>query len=194
MSNAPGQSGAEQPAMILRSPVLPVTRVVVGVDGSAGSLAALYWAAAEAVRFQAGLRIVSAWQGPARPGPLLAGHPAQAAARLVQKALALVLSQQHYPCRIACAALAGAPGETLLSQARGAGLLVLGTARAGAARAPGATGRYCLRHGCGPLVLVPAPPAGETLQPGGARGPDLGDLTRPVAGQEPFPDPSSERG
>lgn len=153
MATAPVQPGPRLPALVLRPLACPVTRVVVGVDGSPGSVAALYWAAAEAVSWQAGLRIISAWEEPARPAP--ACHPAQAAARLVQTALARILSQQHYPPRIACAAIRGTPGEALLSQARDTGLLVLGTARAGSARTPGATGQYCLRHGSGPLVLIP---------------------------------------
>jgi hypothetical protein len=119
-------------------------------------VAALHWAAAEAMRCETALRIVSAWQEPALAGPSLAGRPAQAAARIVQKALARVLSQQRYPCRIACAALPGTPGEALLSQAGGSGLLVLGATGAGAGRTPGETGRYCLQHGSGPLALVPA--------------------------------------
>jgi nucleotide-binding universal stress UspA family protein len=158
LSYAPGQPGWEQPVTLLRSPVAPVTRVVVGVDGSAASAAALLWAAAEALRCQAGLRIVSAWEEPAWPGGARASHPAQDAARLVDKALARVLSQQHYPRRIACAALRGTPGQAMLDQAGDTGLLVLGTARTRAARPPGPVSEYCLLHGRGPLVLVPAPP------------------------------------
>lgn len=156
LNSALGQPVQEQLAMILRPAVLPVTHVVVGVDGSAGAEAALCWAAAEAVRCQTGLRIVSAWQEPALAGPSLADHPAQTAAHILQKALARILSQQHYPCRIGCAALRGTPGEGLLAEARGSGLLVLGTTRTGADQVPGAIGRYCLQHGSGPLVLVPA--------------------------------------
>lgn len=156
LSTAPGHSAQERPAVILRPALVPVTRVVVGVDGSAGSVAALHWAAAAAVRWQAGLRIVSAWEEAGQGGSFPAGSSAQAAARIVQTALARVLSRQHYPRRIACAAMRGAPGDALLSQALDTGLLVLGTARAGADRRPGATGRYCLQHGSGPLVLVPS--------------------------------------
>jgi nucleotide-binding universal stress UspA family protein len=164
--------------MILRPAAFPVTHVVVGIDGSPGSEAALHWAAAEAVRCQTGLRIVSAWQDPARAGSSPADHPAQAAAHILQNALARILSQQHYPRRIACAALSGTPGEALLTQARGTGLLVLGATGAGLAQLPGATGRYCLQHGSGPLVIVPATPSpqsqprleagrGTALAPGG---------------------------
>lgn len=142
--------------MILRPAVLPVTHVIVGVDGSAGAEAALCWAAAEAVRCQTGLRIVSVWQDRAPTGPSLAGHPAQTAAHILQKALSSVLSQQYYPRRIACAALRGTPGEALLTQARDSGLLVLGATGMAAGQVPGAIGRYCLQHGRGPLALVPA--------------------------------------
>lgn len=144
--------------MILRRPGMTVTRVVVGVDGSAGSVAALHWAAAEACRCQVVLRIVSAWEEPGQSGPTLAGHPARIAALRVQEALARVLSRQHYPRRIACAALRGAPGEALLNAASDAGLLVLGAGGVGAAQMPGTTGRYCLQHGHSPLVFVPAWP------------------------------------
>lgn len=156
LSTAPGQAAFHQPAVFLRPAVFPVTRVVVGVDGSAGSVAALYWASAEAVRCQAGLRIVSAWQEPAHSGGSLAGHPAQAAALIAQEALARILGEQHYPRRIGCAALRGAPGQALLSRALDTGLVVLGTTGNGTVPVPGATGRYCLQHGCGPLVLVSA--------------------------------------
>jgi nucleotide-binding universal stress UspA family protein len=145
-----------QPAMILRPVVLPVTHVVVGVDGSAGAEAALWWAAAEAVRCQTGLRIVSAWQDPAPTGHPMTSHPAQTAAHILQKALSSILSQQRHPRRIACTALRGTPGEALLTQARDSGLLVLGATGTGAGQVPGAIGRYCLQHGRGSLVLVPA--------------------------------------
>ncbi|MGH7734157.1 MAG: universal stress protein [Gemmatimonadales bacterium] len=61
MDTTSGQPVRARPAMIMRRPVSPVARVVVGVDGSAGSAAALRWAAAEACRRQTALRIVSAW-------------------------------------------------------------------------------------------------------------------------------------
>jgi nucleotide-binding universal stress UspA family protein len=144
------------PAMIMRHAVSPVARIVVGVDGSAGSAAALVWAVAEACRRQVLLRIVSAWQGPDQPDAGCAGDPAQIAAARVQKALARVLLEQRYPRRIACVTPKGMPGEALLNEVGDAGLLVLGAAGVAAAEAPGQTARYCLRRGSGPLVFVPA--------------------------------------
>jgi nucleotide-binding universal stress UspA family protein len=145
--------------IIVRSPVLPVTQVIAGVDGSAGSAAALRWAAAEACRRQVLLRIVPAWEEPDRTAVPGAADPARMAAARVQQALARVLSRQRYPHRIACATPRGTPGKALLDEAGDAGLLVIGAAGAGAAQAPGTTGRYCLSRGRGPLVLVPARPA-----------------------------------
>jgi len=74
MNTTPAQSAPELPVIIARPLVLPVTRVIAGVDGSAGSAAALRWAAAEACRRQVLLRIVSAWEEPDRtalPPPVI---------------------------------------------------------------------------------------------------------------------------
>lgn len=146
------------PALFMRLPAGPVTVVVVGVDDSADSAAALRWAVGEACRRRAGLRIVSAWQKPhgrTLPG---AGDPARTAAARVEKALAQVKIQQHHPHRITCGTAQGSPGEVLLREAGDTGLLVLGAAGDKVPEAIGPTGRYCLRHGRGPLVLVPARP------------------------------------
>jgi nucleotide-binding universal stress UspA family protein len=155
MNATPAQSARELPAIFVRRPASPVTRIVVGVDGSGGSAAAQRWATAGACRRQVVLRIVSAWEEAAQPASSHAGNPAQIAAARVQNALARVLGQQHYPRRIACATPKGTPGEALLNEAGNADLLVLGVTGADAARAPGPTGRYCLRRGRGPLVFVP---------------------------------------
>jgi nucleotide-binding universal stress UspA family protein len=159
MHITPGQVAAELPALVMRHAVSPVARIVVGVNGSAGSAAALRWAVAEACRRQALLRIVSAWEESEQPGAAHSDDPAQIAAARVQKALARVLLQQHYPRRIACVTPMGIPGEALLNEASDVSLLVLGAAGVSVARAPGRTGRYCLRRGTGPLVFVPARPA-----------------------------------
>lgn len=156
MDALPAWSAVELPAIFMRTPELPVTRIVVGVNGSAGSAAALQWAATEACRRQALLRIVSAWEDADPSDSPLAGDPAKIAAARVQKALARVLFQQYFPRRIACATPKGGPGEALLSEAGDVGLLVLGAAGPSTARRPGPTRRYCLRRGHGPLVFVPA--------------------------------------
>jgi nucleotide-binding universal stress UspA family protein len=144
------------PALFIRVPAGPVTRVVVGVDDSAGWAAALRWAVGEAWRHRAALRIVSAWEKPRETSLPLGGDPARIAAARVEKALDQVRLQRHRPYRITCATTQGSPGEVLLREAGDTGLLVLGTTGNNVPEAIGPTGRYCLRHGRGPLVLVPA--------------------------------------
>ncbi|MGH3401705.1 MAG: universal stress protein [Streptosporangiaceae bacterium] len=126
--------------------------VIVGVDGSAGSAAALQWAAAEACRRQATLRIVSVWQRTDTPGPsACAAIPAAVAASRVQDALDGLLRQHGTPRHVACATPRGEPGEMLVRQARGAALLVLGTS---SSDDPGRTARYCLHYAPCPVVFV----------------------------------------
>ena len=152
MTNMPAQSA---PEMFIRCPVSPVTRLIVGVDGSAGSAAAVRWAAAEACRREVVLRIVSAWEGFDEPASCIP-HPAQIAAARVQKALAHVLDQQVYPRHVACVTVRGAPGEALLNDIDATDLLVLGACGVGVAGTPGPVGQYCLQRWRGPLVFVPA--------------------------------------
>jgi nucleotide-binding universal stress UspA family protein len=144
------------PALFMRVPIVSVTCVIVGVDGSAGSAAALRWAADEAWRRQVGLRIVSVWQETSRTRLTRTADPARVAASRVKDALGHVLSRHDYSHRITCATAHGGPGEILVSEAGEAGLLVLGAAGNDIAQALGPTGRFCLRRGRGPLVFVPA--------------------------------------
>ncbi|WNO70269.1 universal stress protein [Streptomyces sp. AM8-1-1] len=133
------------------------TRVVVGVDGSAGSAAAVEWAAAEATARGAALRIVRAsplrdqdmaglW--PYRPGPL----PAQ-----VLKTLA----ERHRGLSVECRDLTGPTVATLVAQSENAELVVVSTRGTGGfpGLSLGSVARGVAERSVGPLVLVPnAPP------------------------------------
>src|SRR3954453_11155595 len=151
-----GLSSWGLPALFMRGATGPVTSGVVGVDGSAGSAAALRWAADEAWRRQVGLRIVSAWQEAGRGCLTCAGDPAREAAARFRDARAHDLVRPDYSHHIACVTAHGRPGEVLVSEAGQAGLLVLGAAPDNVAQVLGPTGRFCLRRGRGPVVLVPA--------------------------------------
>jgi nucleotide-binding universal stress UspA family protein len=159
MQSVPIELAGESREMVMRGPVSSVTKVVVGVDGSASAAAAVRWAAAEACRRQVVLRIVSAWEELDQADPPHAGDPVRIAGVRVQKALARVLARPHYPHRIACTTPRGDPGPSLLNEAGAAGLLVLGVTRVDPVLLPGRVNRYCLRRGHGPLVFVPAPPS-----------------------------------
>jgi nucleotide-binding universal stress UspA family protein len=114
--------------------------VVVGVDGSADSVAALLWAAPEARRRGAVLQIVAVWEGDPVPG---SGSPGSAriATRRLDRALRHLRREERRPDRIECDAATGD----------------LGMAAGGNGRVPGTTGRYCLRHAHLPVVFVAGP-------------------------------------
>lgn len=130
----------------------PLGRIVVGVDGSLGSLAALRWAAAAAARRGLALRIVSAWEGADSYRVVRTAPPAaSAAAALVQDALELVICLDSRPGSISCIMPEGEPGRVLIEQARDAEMLILGS-HSGAEG--GRTLRYCRRFAPCPLVIV----------------------------------------
>lgn len=139
-----------------QDPAAAGARVVVGVDGSADSVAALLWAAPEARRRGAALHIVAAWEGDPAGGSGCPGS-ARVAARRLDRALRHVLREERCPERIECDSARGDPGQVLLDRASGAELLVLGLAAGGNGRMPGTTGRYCLRNAHLPVVFVAGP-------------------------------------
>ncbi|MFF3504688.1 universal stress protein [Streptomyces sp. NPDC003247] len=152
----------------------PVTRVVVGVSGSSGSLTALRRAAAEARHRRAELWPVLAWQP---PGGHLAAHRLPEASvagedheRLARRTLLSALrdvfgdSGADLPVRARVAR--DAPGRALVGIAgRADDLLVVGAGRRGPlgrALWP-SVGRYCLAHAACPVLAVPPSPLQAAL-------------------------------
>src|SRR6185437_3008876 len=93
---------------------LRTERIVVGVDGSPGSGAAVRWATAVACRRHAALRMVSAWQETDQdrvPGAL--ADLSLTAASRVQDALDELFHQLDRPQRVSCVTLRGVPGKVL---------------------------------------------------------------------------------
>jgi nucleotide-binding universal stress UspA family protein len=148
---------------------------VVGVDGSAGSQAALVFAVAEAVMRNGAVHAVHVWQHP---------HPygdgwvpdgdefATNAAHILDHAISLAgeAAADEGPTPPMVAVLEhGDPAEKLLAAAVDATLLVVGSRGHGgfAGMMLGSVGRHCTIHSPCPVVVVrgrsPAAPAG----PGG---------------------------
>ncbi|GGS26619.1 universal stress protein [Streptomyces aureoverticillatus] len=157
--------------------------IVVGIDGSEASMAALRWATRQAHALDADVVAVHAWEP---DGPRLAPY-APASARptadeqrdLAAQLLASTLREVFGP-RIDRAVRAilveGSPARVLVQQARGALLLALGRTAHGQFGQPaiGAVGRACLRNAAVPVVAVPAtdrlaPPLGVVTAPVRAR-------------------------
>jgi nucleotide-binding universal stress UspA family protein len=151
---------ASRAVAVVRAPA-PVRRgrVVVGVDGSARSLAALQWAGAEARTRDAELDVVHAWQLPMMTSPpMVAVFPdmgtledngrAVLDAALAHPALKDVAVHGHLTAW-------GAAGA-LLQRATGAGLLVAGTRGLGrvAGTLLGSVSRQLLHHAPCPVVVI----------------------------------------
>ncbi|WP_406247008.1 universal stress protein [Streptomyces anulatus] len=143
-------------------------RIVVGVSGSPGSLAALHRAAAEARERNAELYAVLAWQ---LPGGGLGGRATYGAAVLRECREAAVedlrtLLYGAFAVRrpgVALSGLAvrGEPGAVLVEAAGSAdGLLVVGTGsrRRWLSALRPSVARYCLAHAVCPVLAVPPNP------------------------------------
>ena len=139
-------------------------RVVVGVDGTARTVAALRWAATEAMRRDAELYAVHAWGSVLRPASYAPvadrSTPEEcarrAAARLAETVRAAFGAMPPVSVREVVDDRAVVPA--LLDHARDAELLVVAT-RAGGGRpgesGPGSTTLSCLRQAPCPVVVLP---------------------------------------
>lgn len=138
-------------------------RIVVGVDGSAPSDAALSWALAEAALRGAELVAVHALTSPPvvaplpRDGEVAPGRFEAGARRLVTEALAR--SPGHTLVPVRTRVVFGAPAEVLVAESAGADLLVLGTRGRGGFQGLllGSTGYGCLHLSPCPVVLLHGP-------------------------------------
>lgn len=143
-------------------------RIVVGVNGSLGSLAALHRATAEARERNADLHVVLAWQ---LPGGGLGGRATYGAAVLQEcreaavEELRTILDSAFAVSRpgvtLSGLTVRGEPGAVLVRAAPSADdLLVVGTGPRGRwlpGIRPSVT-RYCLAHATCPVLAVPPNP------------------------------------
>ncbi|MFF4525055.1 universal stress protein [Streptomyces bluensis] len=133
-------------------------QVTVGVDGSAESLAAAHWAAREALRRGASLRLVHAWQRRPRPAPAPAGTSERdRAERTLDRAVASVRAA-HPGLRIVAGLVPGSAVDALLTAAAEGELLVLGSRglSGGAGFAVGSVSQRVVAGAPHPVVLVRA--------------------------------------
>ncbi|MBD0688265.1 hypothetical protein BG452_00390 [Streptomyces sp. CBMA123] len=136
-------------------------RIVVGVDGSASSRAALRWAARQAALVGATVEAVITWEYPTVYGwgVPVAGVADVEVAAYAGKTLAEVVAQEMGPqCpvevreRVEC----GNAAQVLLKVADGAELLVLGNRGHGgfAGALLGSVSQHCVQHASCPVVVV----------------------------------------
>ena len=139
-----------------------VRRIVVGVDGSAESVAALRWACREASLRAAEVHAVLALEAAchqaasyAVPTPPRTGGSWGAARDVLRKAVSEVVSL-HRGISVHTKITEGLAARVLLDQARDADMLVLGRMRhrPDPYRGAGPVTRVCLRSASCPVVII----------------------------------------
>jgi len=145
----------------------PDRQIVVGVDGSAASDAAVRWAVREARLRRATLRLVCAHHSDARlyapyaPRGQVRPDERYAAARALLDRAAELAARRLPPERVLAELVNEPPARALLGRAADAEMLVLGAARPAVqpgqpALALGPVARDCLRRAPCPVVVVAA--------------------------------------
>ena len=146
-------------------------RIVVGIDGSKGSAAALRWALEEAQLRGAEVHAVMAWHQPVAisdpsgmtfslgADPSVATKFVLAAAVEVEVERLRAKSAEACDVAITCETLEGNPAATLVQAAEGAGLLVVGTRGHGGfvGAMLGSVSHHVVAHAPCPVVVVTNP-------------------------------------
>jgi nucleotide-binding universal stress UspA family protein len=138
--------------------------VVVGVDGSPGSVAALRTAVGEAQLRGCSLKVVSAWHVPVgayQSGwvtmPISTGDYEQIGNAMLEKSLAAIEAEKD-GVPVTPLVREGQPAEVLVEEAEGAELLVVGSRGLGGFRGLllGSVSQQCAHHAHCPVLIVPA--------------------------------------
>ena len=141
-------------------------RIVVGVDGSASSTAALAWAVKQAALTGALVDAVIAWEVPANYSFLVQVpvdiNYAEIAAQVAADAIAEV-SGPGEPVKIRSTATEGSPARVLVDASKGAELLVVGSRGHGgfAEALLGSVSQHCVHHATCPVVVIRHPVTGS---------------------------------
>jgi len=133
--------------------------IVVGVDGSPESLAAVELAAWEAYQRRLPLRLVHGYQP--GPGGVVVGDAANRLARAWDRlGVESTRVQRRYPDLAAVTVVTlGDPGAVLVEESRGATLVVVGTRGLGSfhSELPGSVSAQVAAGAHAPVIVVPAP-------------------------------------
>jgi nucleotide-binding universal stress UspA family protein len=138
-------------------------RIVVGIDGSPGSRAALEWALTQAGLTGAAVEAVAAWQEPA---VLNHGYPmgylgeddlAALTQKILDDVVAAVTTERGDAANVLTRTVMGHPAQVLTDAAVGAQLLVVGSRGHGtfAGMLLGSVSQHCVQHAACPVVVVP---------------------------------------
>ncbi|GAA4553286.1 universal stress protein [Amycolatopsis samaneae] len=136
-------------------------RIVVGVDGSPASAAALRWARAEAAARGSTLHAVTVWLYDAMLDDASVARTQEDARQThlakLEEFVATTLGENP-GVEVTCAAPDGDAGDILVAMSADAAMLVLGSHGTRTLRhlVLGSVCSACLRHACCPVVVLPA--------------------------------------
>lgn len=132
--------------------------VVVGVDGSPQSVAALQWAADYAAAVGAPVKVVISWQYPALYGtvPVVDEMNFEGAATKIVEKMAADIQIASPGLEVTTLVSAGRPAEILVQESENAALLVVGSQGHGAFAGMliGSVSMHCVHHAHCPVVVV----------------------------------------
>jgi nucleotide-binding universal stress UspA family protein len=139
-------------------------RIVVGVDGSTLSMAALRWALAEAARRHAAVDVVHAWSYPmaavtpyaGSTGPIISPEDVESAATHVVTSTMAEVADEVGALDVTSSLERGHPAEVLARKAKGSAMVVVGSRGHGGfvGMLLGSTSRQLLHHASVPVVVV----------------------------------------
>lgn len=155
----------------------PLRPVVVGTDGSPAAQAALCFAAGEAERAQAALRVVCCTGEVAVPGVAL--QPLREAAEQVLRRASVLVSRTHSTVSVTTQLLQTVPERALVDASTTSGLMVVGSRGRGAfgRMLAGSTACAVIHAAACPVAVVGEPrrlspaPRAETAEHGACAGP-----------------------
>lgn len=133
--------------------------ILVGVDGSPSSLAALEWAACQAERTGSAIHAVTTWEWPKSYGypiPVSSDFdPAGEAAKILEEAVGATRGA-HPGVSIRTSVIEGATARILIDASRDAELLVVGCRGHGelAGMLLGSVSEQCVTHAHCPVLVV----------------------------------------
>jgi len=145
--------------------------VVVGVDGSEDSSAALRWALRYAGEHDAVARVVHVWTPlpwyDAAQRERLSVDRARSAEQAVARIEQALLEVRPSPAQAEAMVVEGTPGTALVELSRDALILVVGATGRGSTASGrvariGATARYVTRHACCPVTVIGRHPSPVT--------------------------------
>ena len=143
-------------------------QINVGFNGSATSSEAVLWAAAEASRRGAHLRVISSYSIPVIPGAGFGLTASEAYTSILDEThgslahMQTVIAKAHPDLQVTTVATSDAAMVALVNLATADDLIVVGASshHGGAGRLLGSTARHVVRHSPCPVVVVPGPGSG----------------------------------